>query len=91
MGNLDERKEVRVLQLQEQVNNLNDEISFLSEKIEELTGRLNGVLRPSSLSDGKIESAEKELVPLASSIWTNTVLVCNAKNKIEDILSRLEL
>jgi len=83
--------EKKVRQVEEQTICLKTETDVLHDRIGELTGRLGTVLRPQPEAEDIGKPLVVELVSLAAGIRESASSVSNARVRIEDILSRLEL
>ena len=78
-------------QVQEQVSNLEGNLTALHDSIGKLQDRLPSVLRSSVPSEAEKGQDRMELVNLACTIEDFGDSVRSATSKIEDILERIEL
>ena len=81
----------RQSQVTEQLNNLDRGIVSLHEAINALVARLELVLRKDVLNEQCVGKDKAEIVPLAYVLEGHADSVKMARDKIDDILDRLEL
>ena len=87
----EEAKSVKQSQVTEQLNNLDGGIANLHETINALVSRLEFVLRKEPPTEQCAGKDKTEIVPLARILEDHADSVRAAKDKINNILDRLEL
>jgi len=87
----EEVKPAEQSQVTEQLNSLDRDIASLHEAINALVARLEFVLRKDPPKEQCVGKDKPEIVPLARILEDHADSVRAARDKIDDILDRLEL
>lgn len=81
----------RITHVQEQLETISDKISRLSDSIASIEGRLSTILAPEEKKDTGGKAPEPNRVPLARELMEFAIKIDQARIKLDEIYTRIEL